>query len=87
MTFRELVTEIIGLDEPQSALMGAMQIFRSLNQREAATFEGCCASAVEWVKYYGNPTADSLKQWLNDIGKLADMNIPDELIASWNTLD
>lgn len=50
---------------------------------EAATLEGCCASSLEWIRQYGKPTKDSLEQWLGDIGKLADQEIPDEMIVAW----
>lgn len=80
MTLREIVT--VG-DDPKVVLIGAMQIFRSLEQMEAATLEGCCASSLEWIRQYGKPTKDSLEQWLGDIGKLADQEIPYEMIVAW----
>lgn len=82
MTLREMATDVLG-SEPRVVLMGVMQIFRSLEQLEAATFEGCCASALEWTNQYGEPTSSSIKQWLDDIGELADRDIPDELITAW----
>ena len=89
MTLRELV-DISGLGNDEEAigfLMIAFQILRSSLQQEQATFEGCCASALRWTELYGSPTPNKVRQWLDDIGRLAEFNIPDEFIAECMTTE
>ena len=78
MTPRELVDALI--DDPKICLMGVTQVMRSLHQREPATFEGNCASAMKFVEIYGLPSKETFAQFLQDMGDNADKELRDEEI-------
>lgn len=81
MTLREIAINVIGLDDPITAIFGIVHLIRSIEQEEPATFEGCCASFLAFYNLYHEVTADSILQFLDDIGPLANIDINDSLIA------
>jgi hypothetical protein len=80
MTLRELVEDVVGFDDPLATVMGAFQVLRTAIQGEAATFEGCLASLNKFVESYGEPTRENVTRWLDDLGELADVDIPDRVV-------
>lgn len=80
MTLRELVIDVIGLDEPLAALMGAFAVLRTAIQGEAATFEGVSCSLIAWHKHYGDVTEANVLRWLDDVPTLAELEIPDGVL-------
>lgn len=81
MTFRQMAELIDSEDKMDSVgfLQVAFQILRSAVQNEPATFEGCCASILKWIEFYGTPTKDSVEKWLDDTPTIADLDIPDSM--------
>lgn len=82
MTLNEMA-DLTGLDTKEDCigfLMVAFQIIRSALQRESATFEGCCSSALEWTELYGMPSEATVRRWLADIPTLANFDIPDSFV-------
>lgn len=77
MTIR-LAVEIQGTDYIAAILVG-IDLLRVVHGRPP-TFGGCCASCVKWIDSYGHPDASSLARWLNDLGPLADLELPDDLV-------
>lgn len=82
MTIREIILEVITLDEPMQCIVGSLDILRSFSQQEACTLEGLCCSYYSWLDKYKVTTKESVLQWMNDIGSLADYEIPDKFILS-----
>ena len=80
MTLRELVEDAIGLESPLPCLVCAFQVVRSIVQRETATWEGCCASLEAWLDIYQEVTPTNVSRWLEDLGRLADLDLPDALV-------
>ena len=73
MTIRKMV-EIQGDDHPAALLIG-IDVLRSIYQGEPCTEDGCFASSLEWTKYYGKPTKETIDKWLYDLGEAADKEI------------
>ena len=88
ITVRQLI-EIINSPEDNSdsikeALISALHILRSFDQKEPATDEGTLDSFNSWVIIYGAPTKEKVYQWLEALGERADMPLQTEFV--FNTL-
>ena len=80
MTLCELMVDAVGLGEPFTCLVCGLQGLRSIEQGEAATAEGCCASLEAWQEVYGEITPVNVSHWLHDLGGLADRDILDGVV-------
>lgn len=78
ISLRDVVNLLI--DNPLAAMLTSCDVLRSAHQQEPATFEGCCASALMWTKIYGRPTRESIEEWLDELGEVADRPIPVNLL-------
>jgi hypothetical protein len=88
MTFRELVFDVCEVDDdPMCALVCALQLLRSTVQREAATDEGVTASINEWKRHYGDITSAKVRAWVENIPRIAALEIPDEAIEKYLMAD
>jgi hypothetical protein len=86
ITFKEFA-EISLEDVPDEGISGTLLtilgIARTLIQGEAATFEGECASALEWTKQHGKPTKEKILAWVDSLGEFAALQIPDSLLEQY----
>lgn len=81
MTLRE-ITAITGIDaNPIGSLMACFRVVRTVLQREAATFDGTCASLQAWLDIYGEATPENVLDWLDSLGPLADYDFADATVA------
>ena len=88
MTIREIANLTLedsqaSLGDLSGSLLTMLGILRSGLQGEPATFEGELVSALKWTDIYGKISADGIRRWLDDIGKLADMPIPDSVLKGY----
>ena len=79
MTIRLAVAVALEDEDYVAALMVGIDLLRAANGRPTS-FEGCCSSCLKWVEFYGKPNALSLARWINDLGPIADYELPDDLV-------
>ena len=74
LTLRDII-DIQGEDY-LGALLAGLGFLRSAAQREPCTEEGCFASALKWIEFYGEPSLESIELWKKDLGQALDASIP-----------
>ncbi len=81
MTIREVLHDVIGMDEPLQCLLVGIRLLCSLQHGHMASFRDCCAAMVAWMHTYGGrPTRGRLQHWLLDLCHLADAEIPEAIL-------
>lgn len=84
MTLRE-ACDGIGIDEdPIGCAFVIAAMLRTSVQREPSTFEGECASINKLHELTGlrMDRPDDVRAWLNDLGTVPDIEVPDSLWLS-----
>jgi hypothetical protein len=79
MTIREIANDT-DFEEPLEIILAIFQVLRTAIQGEAATLEGCCSSLHGFLALYGKLNYETIDRFLNDIGSLADIDIPTSII-------
>ena len=79
MTLRYVLKYIVGIDEdPLGCAFIIATFLRSSVQGKVSTFEGDCSSLVIASEYYDIQTGDGIRMWLNDLGKVPDIDVSSE---------
>lgn len=82
MTIREVAAIFDANDDPKGTIIILLELARSAYHGEPCGFNAACASTRKWIEHYGLPTAERIDKWLNDFGKAADIDIPNDFIAT-----
>ena len=82
-TLREMC-EIVGIDDnPMECAFVIAALLRTTLQKEPSTFDGECASIVAACETYGlMDKPESIRKWLDALGKVADFDVPDRVWLS-----
>jgi hypothetical protein len=80
VTLRELMVDAVGLDDPFVCVVSALQVLRSAALGETATAEASFGALAMWLRHYRELTPESVKRWLDDLGELADVDIPNKVV-------
>lgn len=87
MTLREACEEIGIDDDPLGCAFAIAAFMRTAIQGEPSTYEGECASLVKASEHFELNTGDGIRNWLNDLGKIPDIEMPDSFWLSIATAD
>jgi hypothetical protein len=81
LTFREVINlmyEHESEDSDLQAFFAVVQILRTIIQREPATLEGCCSSALSFLRVVGDINRENIERTLGS--DLLDLEIDDSII-------
>ena len=81
MTLREFVSLA---DDPLEASFMIASFLRTVVQGEPSTYEGECATIRKAMEIlpFDLTTMEGIQQWLDDLGRLSDINCPNEFWLS-----
>ena len=82
MTFRELIDLLHESGDDDAGLQAGfavMQVLRTVDQREPAALDGCCASLRAFIDQRGAINRVTLTRFLTDAG-MVNLEIPNELL-------
>lgn len=90
MTLREACEQIVGIDtDPLGCAFVIAGLLRTAVQGEPSTFEGECASIVKAQEVMGISATSpaDIRRWLDDLGRLADLDMSNEFWLNMVTAD